>query len=216
MQPTANLNSAATETFAVNTDVKAAALLTPATHRLIVQHLRNPARAICVSIPATPWEQLRASGTPEAYIGLLDAVLENAAKSILKRYALAFTLLPTSIPANLLSGDAILTEAAGSASEWLSKEELTAAWETSATRRQFITNPNYAANQAYRAQVNVFADLIKKLAGKTSTYTPTELDVMQAKLHEDDHTTEFGQFVMRRIEALRNKPAPAVMDFALL
>lgn len=203
-------------TLNISTDVKAAALLTPADHRLIVQHLRNPARSICVAVPAAPWTQLRTSGVPETYVGLLDAVLDNAAKAILKRYAVAFSLLPTSIPANLLTADAIMTEAAGSASEWLSKEELTAAWETSATRKQFITNPNYAANQAYRAQVNNFAELIKKLAGKTSAYEPAQLDIMQAKIHEDDHMTEFGQFVMRRIEQLRNRKPAEELSFALL
>lgn len=203
-------------TYAIHTDVKAAALLTPATHRMIVQHLRNPARSICVAIPAAPWTQLRAGGVPEQYIGLLDGVLENAAKAILKRYAIAFSLLPTSIPAALLTSDSIMAEAAGSASEWLSKDELSAAWETSATRKQFITNPNYAANQAYRAQVNNFAELIKKLAGKTSAYEPQQLDIMQAKIHEDDHMTEFGQFVMRRIEQLRNRKPTEELSFALL
>ncbi len=203
-------------TLAINTDVKAAALLTPEGHRLIVQHLRNPARSICVAVPDAPWTNLRSSGTPETYIGLLEAVLDNAAKAILKRYAVAFSLLPTSIPANLLTSDAIMTEAAGSASEWLSKDELTAAWESSATRKAFICNANYAANAAYRAQVNNFAELIKKLAGKTSTYQEQQLDIMQAKLHEDDHMTEFGQFVMRRIEQLRNKKPAEELSFALL
>jgi hypothetical protein len=203
-------------TLAIATDVKAAALLTPEGHRLIVQHLRNPARSICVAVPDAPWTALRTAAVPEQYIGLLDAVLDNAAKSILKRYAIAFSLLPSTIPSALLTADAIMTEAAGSASEWLSKDELSAAWETSATRKAFITNPNYAANQAYRAQVNNFAELIKKLAGKTSTYNEQQLDIMQAKIHEDDHMTEFGQFVMRRIEQLRNKKPAEELSFALL
>lgn len=203
-------------TLTINTDVKAAALLTAAGHRLIVQHLRNPARSICVAVPDAPWAQLRTSSVPEQYLGLLEAVLDNAAKAILKRYAIAFTLLPTSIPAALLTSDAIMAEAAGSAGEWLSKDELTAAWEASATRKQFINNQNYASNQAYRAQVNNFAELIKKLAGKTSAYDPQQLDIMQAKIHEDDHVTEFGQFVMRRIEQLRNKKPAEELSFALL
>lgn len=203
-------------TLIIHTDVKAAALLTPASHRLIVQHLRNPARSICVAIPDAPWAQLRADSVPLQYISLLDGILESAAKAILKRYAIAFSILPSSIPASLLAGDAILTEAAGSASEWLSKDDLSAAWETSATRRSFITNPNYAANQAYRAQVNNFAELVKKLSGKTSAYKSEELDIIQAKLHEDDHMTEFGQFVMRRIEQLRNRKPSEELSFALL
>jgi hypothetical protein len=111
-----------------------------------------------------------------------------------------------------------MSEATSGNTEWLSKEELTKAWEASATRRAFITDPRYnsASGKGYRAAVAMFTELVIKLAGKTSAYTEPELDKMLVKLHEDDHSTEFGTFVLRRIEQIRNKPQKSSVDLDCL
>jgi hypothetical protein len=64
--------------------------------------------------------------------------------------------------------------------------------------------------------VDKFKELIIKLAGKTSAYSPSELDSMLVKLHPADHNTEFGSFVLRRIQALQNKPARDEIDLDCL
>lgn len=198
----------------LSTDAKAARLLCAEGHRTIVQNFRNPARTLAVNISTEAWAPIATA--PEQFRPLLDAVLESAAKSILKRYADAFTLHPSAIPADLFTPDAIMAEAAGNNSEWLSKEELQTAWEQSATRKQFISNPNYAANAAYRKAFAYYADLILKLAGKTTAYEPKELDIMVAKLAPADLDTPLGDFIVRRTEALRNKPQRAAVDMDLL
>jgi hypothetical protein len=183
--------------------------------RLITARFRNPSRSATVVVPITAWETMQ-SQVPAPYAALLGAVLETAAKSILSRRLENMSVWPTSIDASILTPDAILSEASGANTEWLTREELTAAWEASATRKAFINSPNYQANKAYRQAVEMFKELVLKLAGKTSQYQESELDKILAKMHEDDFSTEFGVFVIKRIEALKNKPARASVDMDIL
>jgi hypothetical protein len=190
--------------------------LIPHGAKLIIQHYRSPSRSAAVWVQGDAWAELEASETPASYKPLLSAVLETAAKSILKKRLESMTVWPTTIDTSIFSAEAILSEASGANTDWLSKEELTQAWEQSATRKAFITNPAYATNKAYRGAVAAFADLVLKLAGKTSSYQEAELDKIMVKLAEADHDTEFGSFVLRRCEALRNKPQKAAIDLDLL
>lgn len=212
-----NLSPAAegAATYTIHTDAKAAALLSTSAQRTISYNWRKPAKlTLAVNVSAEPWNQLAA--VPEQYRGLLERVLDNAAETILKRYAEAFSLAPSTIPCDLLTADAILGEAVGNNSEWMSKEELTQAWESSATRNRMLTDPRYTSNKHYRIAVSGFADMILKLAGKTARYTPEELDAMLAKLDAPDLDTALGNFIARRVEMLRNKPAAPAVDLSLL
>ena len=202
----ANMNAATIATVATYTDREACALTAKSNERTISQRWKNPARSVSVNIPATPWDQM-ALEIPETYRPVISAVLESAAKSILKRHVEAYSSLPSQLPANIFSFDALMTEAQEGNSDWMTKEELQSAWEQSTTRRMFISNPNYAQNAGYRKAVAYYSDLILKLAGKTSSYKPDELDIIVAKLNEQDAHTELGAFICKRVEQLRNKPA---------
>lgn len=208
---TTNITSANAPTekpaYVLHTDSKAATLLATATERTIVANFKNPARRLAANIDAAPWKSIEA--VPEQYRGLLDSVLTSAAKGIVRRYASSFTIFPSSIPRDLLTEDAILSEAAGNNSEWMSKEELQAAWEASATRKAYVTDQRYAASKEFRTVVNYLADLYLRSAGKTSAYKPEELDLMVAKLREEDHDTDFGAFIFMRVEQLKNRKQPA-------
>ena len=61
-----------------------------------------------------------------------------------------------------------------------------------------------------------FEELVLKMAAKNAAYQPEELDKILAKLHDDDLNGEFGLFVVRRIEQIRNKPAAATIDLDVL
>lgn len=205
------LNAATTEqeTVTVYSDTSAAAKVATDGEMTIVQRWKNPARAIAVNIPSTPWENV-AHNVSAAYAPLLAAVLENAAKRILKRHIEAYNVTPSTLKASVFNETALLDEATNGASEWLSKEELTSAWEASTTRQRLIVNnPKYRASAEYRRAANYYAELILKLAGKTSAYKIEDLDWMLAKMADEDLNTEFGGFVTRRVEALRNKPQAA-------
>jgi len=203
-----------TSTLRVYQDPKQAPTLA-AGQRAITARFRNPARSATVLIPDTAWVTMTAS-VPAPYAALLGAVLETAAKSILAKRLESMTVWPSEIHADILTPDAILGEASGANTDWLTREELTAAWESSATRKAFMASPNYAVNKAYRQAVDMFKELVLKLAGKTSQYQESELDKILAKMHQDDLETDFGGFVIKRIEALKNRPARASVDMDIL
>ena len=190
--------------------------VTPATNeRLIIVRFKNPARAAAIAIPADPWECMKQE-VPAAYAGLLDAVLEKAAKDILSATLSSFTAWPTEIDATRFTFDALMEQAAGSNSGWLSKEELASAWKASATRKAFYGDARFNSNPAYRKAVAKFEELILKMAAKNASYREEELDKILAKIADDDLTGEFGTFIVRRIEQIRNKPMTAEVDLDLL
>lgn len=187
-----------------------------ANERAIVSRFKNPARTAMIILPDTAWQQLTIDGVPTAYRAILEAVLDNAAKTILSKHLNSYTVWPGELDSGYFAPAALLDEATGANSEWMTKDEIETAWRASETRKAWVTSPNYQANQAFRKAVAHYETLILKLAGKTSAYTPNDLDLILAKMKEGDLTTELGSFVVRRIEALRNKPAPAEVDCDLL
>ena len=186
-----------------------------ASERLIIVRFKNPARAAAIAIPAEPWERMKRE-VPMAYAGLLDAVLEKAAKDILSATLSSFTTWPGEIDAMRFTFDALMEQAAGSNSGWLSKEELAAAWKASATRKAFYGDARFGSNPAYRKAVAKFEELILKMAAKNASYKEEELDKILAKIADEDLTGEFGTFIVRRIEQIRNKPMTAEVDLDLL
>ena len=190
--------------------------VTPASgERLIIVRFKNPARAAAIAIPAEPWERMK-NEVPVAYAGLLDAVLEKAAKDILAAALASFTTWPSGIDAARFTFDALMEQAAGSNSGWLSKEELANAWKASATRKAFYGDARFGSNPAYRKAVAKFEELILKMAAKNAAYKEEELDKILAKIADEDLTGEFGTFIVRRIEQIRNKPTAAEVDLDLL
>ena len=186
-----------------------------ANERLIIVRFKNPARAAAIAIPAEPWEQMKRD-VPVAYAGLLDAVLEKAAKDILATTLASFTTWPTEIGAERFTFDALMEQASGSNTGWLNKEELAAAWKASATRKAFYGDARFGSNPAYRKAVGKFEELVLKMAAKNAAYKEEELDKLLAKIADEDLTSEFGTFIVRRIEQIRNKPMNAEVDLDLL
>lgn len=189
---------------------------TGAQRRLIAVSFRAPARYAACFIPSAAWDALSAAVSDTQYRTLLDAILEKAAKSILSARLENMSVFPSEIDDAIFSADAIMSEAVGGASDWMSKEELTAAWERSATRAKFTQNPRYAGDINYRKAVNAYTDMVLKLAGKTTVYKPEECDKIIAKMDASDLDTEFGAFVVRRLEQIRNKPQKQELDLDCL
>ena len=200
--------------LSIYTSADSAALTATAAQRTILARFRNPSRTFAVNISNDAW--LRVAHIDATYRPLLEAVLYSAAQAILARYINTAGMTPSVIPAHLLSNDSILEEASGNNSEWLTKDELTEAWKASATRAAIYNQQRYASEPAYRRAFTRFEEMILKLAGKTSTYEEKELDTMLAKISDSDLGTAFGMFVVRRIEALRNKPQKQEIDLDVL
>lgn len=197
------------------TSADQATLCATSSQRTIVQRFRNPSRVFAVNISDDAWQRI--NHIDATYKPLLDAVLYSAAQSILKRYIDNATgIVPSTIPVNLFSNDAILEEAAGNNSEWMTKEELTEAWRASATRASIYNAQRYASDKPYQRAYTRFEENILKLAGKTTILQEKEQDAILAKLADDDLNMQFGQFVVRRIEAMKNRKTPTEIDFDVL
>jgi len=54
------------------------------------------------------------------------------------------------------------------------------------------------------------------MSGKTTQYKESELDLILAKLENNDIDSEIGSFIMRRVESIRNKPAKEMIDMDIL
>jgi hypothetical protein len=182
--------------------------------RTVTARFKNPTRMASIAVPDTAWHAVTLA--PVQYREVLIAVLDNAAKRILSKQLAAFSVWPSTIDSGYFCEAALLEEASGANSEWMGKDELETAWRDSETRKAWVSSPNYAGNIAFRKAVAHYETLILKLAGKSSQYTPADMDLILAKLKDSDVGTELGAFVVRRIEALRNKPTPVGIDCDLL
>ena len=206
--------------YQIHASIDSAALMTQSNEKLIVCRFKNPARLIAINISNEAWIQMQNAVSDLTYRALLDGVLESAVKQIISAYYVntydAHKITISSIPENLLTPDAILETASGNNSDWMTKEELTEAWKSSATRSKVYDAGKYAASQAYRRAYTRFEEMVLKLAGKTSSYRPEELDVILAKLDTGDFDTDFGRFVLRRVKALQEKPQASDVDLSVL
>ena len=172
--------------------------------RIVTASFKSPARTATISVPLAIWADL--DTVPEQYRAILDAVLETAVRSILSKHLKAFSLWPSTLDAGHFARDAILDEATGANSVWLSKEELESAWKDSATRKAWVTRDDFKTSAPLRKAVAHYEELVLKLAGKTSQFAPTDLDLILAKLRDEDYSSEMGSFIVRRVEAIKNRP----------
>ena len=191
-----------------------------ATHehdRVITATFRQPARSVHVIID---WSLVSDSlaDVPSQYRPLVEAVMLTAAKDILSDYIKGYSVgvAPAEVDAGMFSYPAILDRATNAGIQWLSKEEITEQWKASATYQAWITDSRFKTMPKFAKAVNYYGDLIIKLAGKTSSYKDTDLDLMLAKLQADDYSTPLGQFMVRRVEALKAKPTTDEVDVDML
>lgn len=192
-----------------------AATLNDVNIRTIVVRWKSPARLVAVTIPNAAFITMRAE-VPANYVPLIEATLEDTAKGIIKRFIESHSVTPSSIPDGAFTSAALIEAATISHTDWLTKEELQQLWSASATRAKLVTDPRYASSKEYRTAVNYFSELVIKFAGKTSQFKPIELDKVLAKLEADDLQSELGAFIVRRVEALKNKPAASEIDLDLI
>lgn len=192
-----------------------AATLNDTNIRTIVVRWKSPARLVAVTIPNGAFVTMRAE-VPANYVPLIEATLEDTAKGIIKRFIESHSVTPSSIPDGAFTSAALIEAATISHTDWLTKEELQQLWSASATRAKLVTDPRYASSKEYRTAVNYFSELVVKFAGKTSQFKPIELDKVLAKLEADDLQSELGAFIVRRVEALKNKPAASEIDLDLI
>lgn len=184
--------------------------------RVITATFRQPARSVHCLIDDTPFTSDSMKQVPTQYAAIVEASLMTAAKDILSDFVKGYTvgLLPSTIDVGYLCETALIDRATNTGIQWLSKEEITEQWKLSVTYQTWIASPKFKGVPAYAKAVGYYSDLITKLAGKTSTYKDSDLDLILSKLNEDDLLTPLGGFITRRVEAMKAKPQAEEIDLA--
>jgi hypothetical protein len=148
---------------------------------------------------------------PSLFKPIVAAELEQSAKDILSNFIKGYAVgvHPMEIDAGMFSLPALIDQCTAKSIPWLSKEELTEQWRNSVTYQTWVTDTRFKTNKGFAQAVGVYTDWITRLAGKTSQYTPAELDSILAKLKADDYDSAVGQFILKRVAALQAKPEKA-------
>lgn len=192
-----------------------AATLNNSNLRVIVVRWKSPARMVAVTVPNSAWQQA-AKEVPASYLPLIEATLEDTAKQTIKRFVENHSVTPSVITDEVFTSAALIESATVAHTDWLTKDEIQQLWSASTTRARLVSSPRYASSKEYRVAVNYFSELVIKFAGKTSQFKPAELDKVVATMDETDLQSELGTFILRRVEALRNKPESAGVDLDIL
>ena len=74
------------ENLNIHLSANSASATREANERTIKQGFKNPARAAFTNISNEAWEEVKRANVPQQYASLLDAVLETAAKNIIRRH----------------------------------------------------------------------------------------------------------------------------------
>ena len=181
--------------------------------KLIQIKFKNPVRHFAIQISKNLWNEID-QNVPEQFRTILSGALENIAKEMLKKYLDSFSVIPSEISENLFSDEAILENA--NSQQNLTKEEFEELWRESETRKFYISSDKYKNNGSYRKVFARFEELILKLQGTKSQFAEGELDTILAKIKDEDFSGEFGNYVARRIDYFKKKPAKMSDDLDLL
>ena len=87
----------------------------------------------------------------------------------------------------------------------MSKEALDLAFTQSATWQRIVGRAEFKNNKSYQRAANLFKDSILKLAGKNTSLKPELCDALIVKLEDSDLQTEFGAFVLKRLNQIKNR-----------
>lgn len=162
-----------------------------------------------------PMECVKAPEVPESFRALVESVLLSSAESVLKGYCDG-NKLATEVDSSLFDRpNLIQVSIEGAKSDWLGKEELELAFTASATWKRIASKPEFTGNKAYQAAANRFKDTILKLSGKATQLDADLCDVVLSKIEDADLETRFGEFVVSRLQVLKNKKV-AELDLSAL
>jgi hypothetical protein len=135
---------------------------------------------------------------------LVNSVLLKQASESLKQFR-ASNPMASEIPVNLFTASQLREDyLAGGDSGSMTKEELERAFCASATWKRISTSDKFKTMQQYRSVAELFKQRVLMLAGRShGSITDGDLDKILAKIEEDDFSTQFGAFVIRKIQQIK-------------
>lgn len=161
-----------------------------------------------------PMEMVKAPDVVESFRALVEAALLNTAETVLKNHVNSepnnFEIL-----CSMFERPNLVEVFLSNGSTWMSKEELEIGFTASATWKRITNRAEFANNKTYQAAANYFKESILKLTGKATKIAPEECDKILSKIEDSDLETEFGAFVVKRIQSIKNSNS-AVFDLDAL
>lgn len=158
-----------------------------------------------------PFACLAAPEVPESFRALVEAALLSSAKDVLKSFC---EENPNSfeIDSSSFNRDVLTSNFMSNGSNWMKKGELETAFVASATWKRISSRPEFANNKTYQIVANRFKDTILKLSGKATVISPDDADKILSKIEDADLETPFGEFVVNRLDSMKNRKQEQV-DF---
>jgi hypothetical protein len=148
-----------------------------------------------------------------AWTDLVNSVLMKQASETLKQFR-ANNPMASEMPVALFSVAQLREDClSGGDSGSMTKEELEKAFCASATWQRISTSEKFKTMQQYRTVAELFKQRILALAGRShGSITDGDLDKILAKIEETDFSTQFGAFVIRKIQQIKKAREESVND----
>lgn len=194
------------ETYSVTTNIESAKSILGIGQRVVsatwkqTQNQIKKERAIVI-----PLECLLAPEVPENFRALVESALASSAEDVLKAWVNSGNENNFQVPCELFTRPNLTESFLARGEAWMTKQELELAFTASATWKRITSRPEFQNNASYKRAAQSFKDTILKLSGKNVSMMPDVCDTILAKLEESDFSTEFGGFVVRRLQSLRDR-----------
>ena len=145
-------------------------------------------------------------GALGAWSEVVNSVLMQQASDSLKSWRLN-NPIASHVPRSLFSVQQLREDfLAGGAGLSMDKETLEKLYCASSTHALFTGSDKFKFNAQYRTLVDVFKGKIVSLAGRShGSLSDSDLDAMVAKLADDDLSTQFGVYVVNRIQQIKKR-----------
>lgn len=145
-------------------------------------------------------------GSLGAWSEVVNAVLLHQASDSLKAWRLN-NPIASHVPMSVFRVQQLREDfLAGGAGMAMDKETLEKLFCASATYQGFIGSDKYKFNAQYRTLVDVFKGKIVSLAGRShGSLSDSDLDAIVAKIADEDLNTQFGVYVVNRVQQIKKR-----------
>lgn len=145
-------------------------------------------------------------GSLGAWSEVVNAVLMQQASDSLKAWRLN-NPIASHVPMSVFRVQQLREDfLAGGAGMAMDKETLEKLFCASATYQGFIGSDKYKFNAQYRTLVDVFKGKIVSLAGRShGSLSDSDLDAIVVKIADEDLNTQFGVYVVNRIQQIKKR-----------
>lgn len=192
------------------TQEAASAVLPKDGNHVVIRAKKNSSRGSDADDGWAVWCVVPAFGADIGSLGawseVVNAVLLQQASDSLKQFRTNNPMAST-VPASMFTAAQLREDfLAGGSGLSMDKETLEKLYCASSTHQAFINSDKFKFNQQYRTLVDVFKGKIVSLAGRShGSLSDSDLDAIVAKLHDSDLSTQFGVYVVSRVQQIKKK-----------